>query len=97
MIRVVIEQTGVEHRVTVAGHAGYAEPGKDIVCAGVSSLFVALCEAAQRDGALREVLDEENAKRAYIYRTKAAGHYINMFRAGVLALQREYEEYVVLD
>lgn len=32
-------------RVTAAGHAGYAEPGQDIVCAGVSAL---LCTAAQR-------------------------------------------------
>lgn len=27
-----------ENRITVIGHAGYAEPGKDIVCAAVSVL-----------------------------------------------------------
>lgn len=34
MIAVEVTQTGI----TVTGHAGYAEPGKDIVCAAVSVL-----------------------------------------------------------
>lgn len=28
----------LENGVTIRGHAGYAEPGKDIVCAAVSTL-----------------------------------------------------------
>lgn len=31
-----------EYKLAVSGHSGYAEKGKDIVCAGVSSLFYAL-------------------------------------------------------
>lgn len=31
--------------LTVSGHAGYAPPGQDIVCAAVSTVVV-LCEAA---------------------------------------------------
>lgn len=31
------------YSVTVKGHAGAAEPGHDIVCAGVSALVYALC------------------------------------------------------
>jgi len=34
-------------RVTVTGHAGAGPPGHDIVCAGVSALFLTLAEAAQ--------------------------------------------------
>lgn len=30
------------HRLTVSGHAGYAQKGQDIVCAGVSALSCAL-------------------------------------------------------
>lgn len=33
---------GKEYLLEVQGHAEYAEPGKDIVCAGVSSLTIAL-------------------------------------------------------
>lgn len=31
---------GKTRRVTFSGHAGYAEPGEDIVCAAVSILFI---------------------------------------------------------
>lgn len=36
--------------LTIAGHAGYAEKGKDIVCAGVSTLWGTLAaELEERD------------------------------------------------
>jgi len=31
---------GAISEITVTGHAGWAEPGKDLVCAGVSALVV---------------------------------------------------------
>lgn len=34
----MIEVSVREDNITVAGHAGYAPPGQDIVCAGVSTL-----------------------------------------------------------
>jgi len=34
--------------VEIKGHAGYAEDGKDIVCAGVSSLFYAFLNYATK-------------------------------------------------
>ena len=33
-------------RITVSGHAGFAEAGKDIVCAGVTALIQTLIKAA---------------------------------------------------
>ena len=39
--------------VTVKGHAGFAENGKDIVCAAVSAIVWTLAEAVKR-------LDDEN-------------------------------------
>ena len=38
MIAVNVRQDGI----TVSGHAGYAEAGKDIVCAGVTALMQTL-------------------------------------------------------
>lgn len=32
-------------RITVSGHAGYAEAGKDIVCAGVTALTMSLVKS----------------------------------------------------
>ena len=35
------------NEITVSGHAGYAEPGKDIVCAAVSVLVNTLVESME--------------------------------------------------
>lgn len=63
-------------RITVSGHAGYAEPGKDIVCAAISTLsqvFVASVEeltAAQiktaQTGGYMEIVIEESTERAQV-------------------------------
>ncbi|MBQ3393487.1 MAG: ribosomal-processing cysteine protease Prp [Lachnospiraceae bacterium] len=42
MTRAVIERTGDGHYRSffVSGHAGYAEEGEDIVCAGISAIVI---------------------------------------------------------
>lgn len=37
----------VHGRITVEGHAGYAQPGKDIVCAGVTALTQTLIRSIE--------------------------------------------------
>ena len=41
----MIEITRLTDRITVKGHAGYAPVGQDIVCAGISALFIGLVES----------------------------------------------------
>lgn len=63
-------------KVTVKGHANYAEPGQDIVCAAISTLsqvFVASVEeltAAQiktaQTGGYMEIVIEESTERAQV-------------------------------
>lgn len=63
-------------RITVSGHAGYDEPGKDIVCAAISTLsqvFVASVEeltAAKiktaQTGGYMEIVIEESTERAQV-------------------------------
>ena len=43
---VVITVTITENGLTIDGHAGYAEIGKDIVCAAVSSCLLYTSDAA---------------------------------------------------
>ena len=45
-----------ENRVTLRGHAGYAPPGEDIVCAAASALVFALIGALEEKGLLRELV-----------------------------------------
>lgn len=42
MTRVVYREGAEEHLLTAEGHAGYGEPGHDIVCAAVSAVTGAL-------------------------------------------------------
>ena len=42
MTTVEYTNRGSIHELSVNGHAGYAEPGSDIVCAGVSAITYAL-------------------------------------------------------
>lgn len=46
------------YAVRIEGHAGYAEPGKDIVCAGASALTnTVLCAAQEYNGVSSPVKD----------------------------------------
>ena len=61
--------------LTVQGHAGYAEPGKDIVCAAVSILTSTLAYLVNRESfencfepelsAFRAMVADERAKKRY--------------------------------
>ena len=46
-----------ENRVTLRGHAGYAPPGEDIVCAAASALVFALIGVLEEKGLRGAVLD----------------------------------------
>ena len=72
----MIDITVQPDKITVSGHAGYAEPGKDIVCAAISTLsqvFVASVEeltaakikTAQTGGYI-EIVIEESTERAQV-------------------------------
>ncbi len=50
MINVIIDRRKQDGRIIsfrVSGHAGYAEPGKDLVCAGVSTVTVGTVNAIE--------------------------------------------------
>ena len=55
---------GNKNRIEIKGHAGFDQKGRDIVCAGVSAIFYALCgKLENQDGA------------EYTYRDKAGEAY----------------------
>lgn len=43
----MIEVRICSERIKISGHAGYAEPGKDIVCAGVTALTQTLVKSIE--------------------------------------------------
>lgn len=50
MIRIKYNRDDGRHFLTVTGHAGYAEYGQDIVCAGVSAVSFALLAFLEQEG-----------------------------------------------
>ena len=66
------------HRLSVKGHSGYAKCGRDIVCAGVSTLVQALTKALRDLGEHVSLDIEADASRAsYHITAKAENKYIS--------------------
>ncbi len=90
------------------GHAGYAEDGRDIVCAGVSALCIALVERLKtlcregvanvrrldvRDGALYAEFAYEGDKREDLL----LGAAVETVMEGLRAVAAMYPEHVFVD
>lgn len=81
--------------VAIEGHAGYAEHGKDIVCAGVSALTGALAERVRALCFRNEIALESG--HAYIMGSPEAYESFATVRDGYRLIQSSYPEYVSLN
>lgn len=91
MIKVQFTQNNGEIRLSVAGHAGFAEHGKDIVCASASILTYTLVSIIQR-----AFVDGKLEKAPYVVTNEGFGYvcakpkqewYKNVRRAFYFALE----------
>lgn len=92
MIEIIIRDDGI----SVTGHSGYAPPGQDIVCAGISSLLLTLSASL---AALISCSMEEQIKpgEAYInYRNLSEQGLllVDSFSIGVAGIASEYPDNV---
>lgn len=76
--------------VVFSGHAGYAAPGQDIVCAGVSALFYALIAGVERIDAGAITVDGKTVTVTNI--TSGISGAITAILAGLIAIEREYPD-----
>lgn len=81
------------------GHAGYAEYGEDIVCAGVSALVLNTVNSIETLTADRLITETDEVKG--IIRTKFSGRrsregqlLMQSLRLGVLELEAEYDQFI---
>lgn len=82
--------------ITIQGHAGYDEPGRDIVCAAISTLsqvFVASVEEltaakikTSQTGGYMEIVIEESTERAQVL--------IDSFLLGCQMIAEQYPDNV---
>lgn len=62
MITARYDRDGESHTLSVNGHAGYAEKGQDIVCAGVSAIVYALIGWLENNIESYVSIDERNGE-----------------------------------
>lgn len=97
-VQVKLKEKGID--LSLKGHAGYAEKGKDIVCAAVSALAIAL-EIALRKSEVKKHCDFRENTDSGLYEISIDGirnkeclrmteSFLYMFLSGVLFLQEHY-------
>lgn len=93
MISIWITKEKKHIRIRMNGHAGFAEPGQDIVCAGASMLFYTLAEA---EGNAAELISiRAGGDSEIVFRdTRKSRTRLGMFRDGAGLLIRNYPECV---
>lgn len=94
MITVMIEKKRDELGVYVAGHAGYAQKGADIVCAGASMLFDALAAGCESLGAVTGYSAQNGRAQLTFRRDDRTEAGLHFFRAGILRLCERYPDHV---
>lgn len=76
----------------VEGHAGFAERGKDVVCAGVSALVCTLAGNLRRAGGGAAL----SPGRAELSWGKGSEELVEAFGLGLRQLAEDYPEYIRL-
>ena len=92
MIEVSVRKDGI----TVSGHAGYAEAGKDVVCAGVTALTQTLIKSIT-DLTEDKIEYEVSPGRADIYYgdlSEAGKLLVDSFFIGICQIVDEFPDYV---
>ena len=106
MTRVCYREYYGKTLLSIEGHSGFATSGKDVVCAGISTLVGAL---------INSVLDEESLGRLRLHRNIVRDGYayfeiekfdfskertegiIDAFLTGFMMLAESYPDYVVME
>ncbi|MCD8120237.1 MAG: ribosomal-processing cysteine protease Prp [Lachnospiraceae bacterium] len=99
MIRVVFyrNSNGTWKGFSVKGHAGYAEAGKDIVCAAVSALVINTLnslEAFTDDSVLTEMKDGLAAMKFTSVPGSSATLLMNSLEIGLQNIRKDHDRFI---
>lgn len=83
-------------RIEISGHAGYAEPGKDIVCAGVTALTQTLIQSIDdlTDDEIEYRISLGKAEIEYRNLSEKSKTLVDSFFVGICLIAEEFPEYV---
>ncbi|MBR2589929.1 MAG: ribosomal-processing cysteine protease Prp [Clostridia bacterium] len=101
MTQITYTNTPAYFSIEFRGHAGFAEAGKDIVCAAVSMLaneLIFACEKAERNGEITALHREQDSAlvRLHFFYTRAQsiGDIVELILECLQALETQYRAYV---
>lgn len=85
-----------EDRITVSGHAGFAEAGKDIVCAGVTALIQTLIKSITdlTEDKIEYEMSPGMADIKYGNLSEAGKLLVDSFFIGICQIANEFPAYV---
>ena len=83
-------------RIKISGHAGYAEPGKDIVCAAVTALTQTLIQSIENltDDKIECRISPGKAEIEYSNLSEKSKTLVDSFFVGICLIAEEFPEYV---
>lgn len=92
----MIKITRFKYSILISGHANYAEPGKDIVCAGISALAQTLIRSLEEltTTEIKYVMQPGTVDISYKNLSEHARALVDSFFIGCELIAREYPENV---
>ena len=83
-------------RIEISGHAGYAEPGKDIVCAAVTALTQTLIQSIENltDDKIEYRISPGKAEIEYRNLSEKSKTLVDSFFVGICLIAEEFPEHV---
>ena len=92
MIAVNVRMDGI----TIEGHAGYAEAGKDIVCAGVTALSENLIDSIESltKDTIQYEISPGRMDIHYMNLSEDAKLLVDSFFLGICSIEQDFPEYV---
>ena len=92
MITITYRDDGAYRSLTVEGHAGYAEKGKDIICSAASALMMSL-QSALEDSGTEYKIDAWDGYAEIACEDVTAKPWFYMAMRGFFTLASEYPAY----
>ena len=85
-------------RIEISGHAGYAEPGKDIVCAGVTALTQTLIQSIDdlTDDEIEYRISPGKVEIEYRNLSEKSKTLVDSFFVGIRLIADEFPDYVAI-
>ena len=86
----IIKENNFVSKVTIKGHSGYSENGRDIVCASISSIAITTVNAIIRINS--EIITFEENDGFLVIEIKKEDRVINILMNNMIDLFKELEE-----